>query len=163
MANAEGAGEAAHDPYVSNASRARESYFARFGPEMRKHLTRAKLMVTGGFRTRAAMEEAVNSGECDVIGLGRPTATTPDAADALLSGRAEAVTAHQIRYGMRGLLGKFVELKTLDGLLELGWHADQLHRIGDGLEPDLDRSRLAATAAMLRRSGRISIGSKRGF
>ncbi len=121
------------------------------------------LAVTGGFRSRAAMEEAVAGGECDVIGLGRPTATTPDAADALLSGRADAVTAHQIRYGMRGLLGKVVELKTMDGLLELGWHADQLHRMGEGLEPDPDRSRLAATVAMLRRSGRVSIGSKRGF
>lgn len=148
---------------AADSTRAREAYFLDYARTVRSIVGDIPLAVTGGFRSRAAMEEAVSSGECDVIGLGRPTATTPDAADALLSGRVESVTAHQIRYGMRGLLGKFVELKTLDGLLELGWHADQLHRIGDGLKPDLDRSRLAATVAMLRRSGRVSIGGKRGF
>jgi len=148
---------------TADSTRAREAYFLDYARTVRSILGEVPVAVTGGFRSRAAMEEAVNSGECDVIGLGRPTATTPDAADVLLSGRAEAVTAKQVRYGMRGLLGKFVELKTLDGLLELGWHADQLHRIGDGLEPDLDRSRLAATVAMLRRSGRVSLGRKRGF
>lgn len=148
---------------AADSTRAREAYFLDYARTVRSIVGDIPLAVTGGFRSRSAMDEAVNSGECDVIGLGRPTATTPDAADALLCGRTEAVTAHQIRYGMRGLLGKVVELKTLDGLLELGWHADQLHRMGDGLEPDLDRSRLAATVAMLRRSGRVSIGSKRGF
>lgn len=148
---------------TADSTRAREAYFLDYARTVRSILGEIPVAVTGGFRSRAAMEEAVNSGECDVIGLGRPTATTPDAAEVLLSGRAEAVTAQQVRYGMRGLLGKFVELKTLDGLLELGWHADQLHRIGDGLEPDLDRSRLAATVAMLRRSGRVSLGRKRGF
>ena len=148
---------------AADSTRAREAYFLDYARTVRSIVGDIPLAVTGGFRSRAAMEEAISGGECDVIGLGRPTATTPDAADALLSGRVESVTAHQIRYGMRGLLGKFVELKTLDGLLELGWHADQLHRIGDGLQPDLDRSRFAATVAMLRRSGRVSIGGKRGF
>ncbi|HPX35922.1 MAG TPA: NADH:flavin oxidoreductase/NADH oxidase family protein [Mycobacterium sp.] len=148
---------------AADSTRAREAYFLDYARTVRSIVGDIPLAVTGGFRSRAAMEEAVAGGECDVIGLGRPTATTPDAADALLSGRADAVTAHQIRYGMRGLLGKVVELKTMDGLLELGWHADQLHRMGEGLEPDPDRSRLAATVAMLRRSGRVSIGSKRGF
>lgn len=148
---------------AADSTRAREAYFLDYARTVRSIVGDIPLAVTGGFRSRAAMEEAISSGECDVIGLGRPTATTPDAADALLSGRAEAVTAQQVRYGMRSLLGKFVELKTLDGLLELGWHADQLHRMGDGLEPDLNRSRLAATVAMLRRSSRISLGGKRGF
>ncbi|MGV0993089.1 MAG: NADH:flavin oxidoreductase/NADH oxidase family protein [Mycobacterium sp.] len=148
---------------AADSTRAREAYFLDYARTVRSIVGDIPLAVTGGFRSRAAMEEAVNSGECDVIGLGRPTATTPDAADALLSGRAESVTAHQIRYGMRGLLGKVVELKTLDGLLELGWHADQLHRIGDGLEPDLERGKIATTVAMLRRNGRASFGRKRGL
>jgi 2,4-dienoyl-CoA reductase-like NADH-dependent reductase (Old Yellow Enzyme family) len=148
---------------AADSTRAREAYFLDYARTVRSIVGDIPLAVTGGFRSRAAMEAAVNTGECDVIGLGRPTVTTPDAADALLRGGAESVTAHQIRYGMRGVLGKLVELKTLDGMLEIGWHADQLHRIGDGLEPDLNRSRLAATVSMLRRSGRVSIGGRRGF
>jgi hypothetical protein len=62
---------------------------------------------------------------------------------------------------MRGLLGKVADLKTLDGVLELSWHADQLHRLGAGLEPDLDRGQLATTVAVIRRNGRASFRSKR--
>lgn len=108
------------------------------------------------------MEDAVATGECDVVGIGRPTATTPDAADVLLTRRAEAVVAHQMRYGMRRVLGKIADLKALDGVLDLSWHADQLHRLGAGLEPDLGRGRLAATVSMVRRNGSTSFRRKRG-
>jgi hypothetical protein len=47
-------------------------------------------------------------------------------------------------------------------VLDLNWHTDQLHRLGAGLEPDPNRSRLATTVAMLRRNGRTSLRRKRG-
>ena len=47
---------------------------------------------------------------------------------------------------MRRVLGQFVDLKSLDGILELSWHTDQLHRVGAGLKPDLNRGRIATTA-----------------
>jgi hypothetical protein len=121
------------------------------------------LAVTGGFRSRTGMEEAVSTGECDVIGLGRPTATTTDAATAILTGRTDTLKVHQIRAGMRSVLGRFVDLKSLDGILELSWHADQLHRVGAGLAPDLNRGRIATTVAMVRRNGTTSFGRKRGL
>jgi 2,4-dienoyl-CoA reductase-like NADH-dependent reductase (Old Yellow Enzyme family) len=144
------------------STRAREAYFLEYARTVRGLVGEIPLAVTGGFRTRTAMESAVQAGECDVVGIGRPAATTTDAADVILSGRAEALTTHQMRYGMRRALGKVADLKTLDGLLDLGWHADQLHRIGAGREPDLNRGRLAATVALLRRNGRASFRPKRG-
>ena len=48
-------------------------------------------------------------------------------------GALETLASHQVRTGMRRVLGKFVDLKSLDGILELSWHTDQLHRIGAGL------------------------------
>jgi hypothetical protein len=81
----------------------------------------------------------------------------------ILTGRAEALTAHQLRFGMRRILDKVFDLKSLDGILELSWHADQLHRVGAGLAPDLNRGRIATTLAMLRRNGRTSFGRKRGL
>ena len=98
-----------------------------------------------------------------LVGLGRPTATTTDAAHAVLTGRAETLTAHQLHAGMRRVLGRLVDLKSLDGLLELAWHTDQLHRVGAGLKPDLNRGRIATTLAMLRRNGTTSFGRKRGL
>lgn len=144
------------------STRSREAYFLEYARTVRDVVGAIPIAVTGGFRSRAGMEAAVGTGECDVVGMGRPTATTPDAAAALLDGRTEAVVAHQLRYGMRRVLGKVADLKTLDGVLELGWHADQLHRLGAGLEPDLRRGQVATTLAMLRRNGRASFRRKRG-
>jgi 2,4-dienoyl-CoA reductase-like NADH-dependent reductase (Old Yellow Enzyme family) len=144
------------------STRAREAYFLDYARTVRDVTGDIPLAVTGGFRSRAAMDEAIQTGECDVVGIGRPTATTPDAADVVLSKRAEALPSHQQRYGMRAILSKVADLKTLDGMLDLNWHTDQLHRVGAGLEPDLQRGRLATTVALLRRNGRASLRPKRG-
>jgi hypothetical protein len=148
---------------AADSTQAREAYFLEYARTVRSLAGDIPLAVTGGFRSRAAMHEAVDAGECDVIGLGRPTATTPDAADAILAGRAETLPSHSLRAGMRGVLGRFVDIKSLDGILELSWHADQLHRVGAGLKPDLDRGRIATMVAMLRRNGTASFGRKRGL
>lgn len=148
---------------AADSTRAREAYFLEYARTVRSLVGDIPLAVTGGFRSRAAMAEAVHAGECDVIGLGRPAVTTTDAADVILAERAETLTAHQLRAGMRRILGKFVDLKSLDGILELSWHTDQLHRVGAGLKPDLNRGRIATTLAMLRRNGRVSFGRKRGL
>jgi len=144
------------------STRAREAYFLEYARTVRALAGNVPLAVTGGFRSRTAMDQAIGAGECDVVGIGRPTATTTDAADVILTGRTDTLTTHQLRSGMRGVFGKVVDLKTLDGVLDLGWHTDQLHRISAGLEPDLNRGRLATTVALLRRNGRGSFGRKRG-
>jgi hypothetical protein len=64
---------------------------------------------------------------------------------------------------MRRVLGKFVDIKSLDGILELSWHTDQLHRLGAGLKPDLNRGRIATMLALTRRNGTVSLGRKRGL
>jgi hypothetical protein len=148
---------------AADSTRAREAYFLEYARTVRSLAGDIPLAVTGGFRSRAAMDDAVADGECDVVGLGRPTATTTDAADVILAGRAETLTQHQVRAGMRGVLGRLIDIKSFDGLLELSWHTDQLHRVGAGLEPDLDRGRIATTLAMLRRNGTTSFGRKRGL
>jgi 2,4-dienoyl-CoA reductase-like NADH-dependent reductase (Old Yellow Enzyme family) len=148
---------------AADSTRAREAYFLEYARTVRNLAGEIPLAVTGGFRSRAAMHDAVQAGECDVIGLGRPTATTPDAADVILAGRAETLPSHSLRAGMRAVVGRFVDLKSLDGILELSWHADQLHRVGAGLNPDLNRGRIATMVAMLRRNGTTSFGRKRGL
>ncbi|MEV6406374.1 NADH:flavin oxidoreductase/NADH oxidase family protein [Streptomyces bobili] len=144
------------------STRAREAYFLEYARTVRALAGDVPLAVTGGFRSRGAMEAAVAGAECDVVGMGRPTATTPDAADVILTGRAETVVAHQLRSGMRRVLGKVTDVKALDGVLDLNWHTDQLHRLGAGLEPDLRRGRLATTVSLVRRNGRASFRRKRG-
>jgi 2,4-dienoyl-CoA reductase-like NADH-dependent reductase (Old Yellow Enzyme family) len=145
------------------STRAREAYFLDYARSVRQLAGDVLLAVTGGFRSREAIQEALRAGDCDVVGLARPTVTTPDAAAAILSERMEVLPTRELHYGMRGVLGRFVDVKALDGVLNISWNTDQLHRLGAGREPDLDRGRLATTVALLRRNGGTSFRPKRGI
>jgi 2,4-dienoyl-CoA reductase-like NADH-dependent reductase (Old Yellow Enzyme family) len=101
-------------------SRAREAYFLDFADRARG-VARVPLLVTGGFRSRAAMEQALLRGSCDLIGMARPLALEPDLPRRLLSGAAVAA-----RPSLRGRPPAFAEL---------AWHAEQLERMGRGRAP----------------------------
>lgn len=146
----------------SPSTRAREAYFLDYARSVRREAGAVPLAVTGGFRSRQGMEEALGAGDCDVVGIARPTVTATDAAADILAGRTDTLVTHEIQVGMRGLLGRFADLKALDGLLNLSWNADQMHRLARGHEPDLNRGPLMTALAMVRRNGRVSLTSRRG-
>lgn len=147
---------------VSASTLAREAYFLEYAQAVRDVAADVPLAVTGGFRSRTAMVDAVADGACDLIGLGRPTCTTPDAAAAILESRQSRLDVHAVRFGLRGPLGRVADLKTLDGALDLQWHTDQLHRLGAGQDPDLERPWWKTAASMLKRNGLDAFRSKRG-
>ena len=145
------------------STRAREAYFVDYAHSVRREAGEVPIAVTGGFRSRTAMDDALDAGDCDLVGIARPTVTATDAAAALLDGRTATVATHEIRAGVRPLLGRITDLKALDGFLNISWNVDQMHRLADGLEPDLSRGALVTALAMLRRNGRVSLGPKRGL
>ena len=73
---------------VAQSTLMREAYFVDFAVAMREKVS-VPLMVTGGFRQRAAMEQAIESGSADVSGLGRPMCVMTDAPNQLLNGLDE--------------------------------------------------------------------------
>ena len=73
---------------VAQSTMMREAYFVDFAVAMRKKVT-VPLMVTGGFRQRTAMEQALESGAADLIGLGRPMCVMTDAPNQLIAGLEE--------------------------------------------------------------------------
>jgi 2,4-dienoyl-CoA reductase-like NADH-dependent reductase (Old Yellow Enzyme family) len=148
---------------AAESTRAREAYFLDYAGTVRRLAGHVPLAVTGGFRTRQAMQDALTAGDCDVVGIARPAVITTDAAHALLSERQATLPTRELQYGMRSVLNKFVDVKTLDGVLNISWSTDQLHRLGSGRDPDVDRSRLATTIAMLRRNGTASLRPKRSL
>lgn len=75
---------------VKESTRAREAYFLTYAEHIRKAVTRTPIMLTGGFRSRAGMDAALAEGATDVIGLGRPLCSDPDAPARLLDRSAEA-------------------------------------------------------------------------
>lgn len=126
------------DAIVSSALQAREAYFASFGPALRKHVKRARLMVTGGFRTAAGMADAITKDGFDLVGLARPLCLAPDAPGTLLRGEPVDLTQPGLRFGP-GLFGAKSSVKLIRTLTSAGsatWYNEQIMRLVRGLEPD---------------------------
>ncbi|HSV41505.1 MAG TPA: NADH:flavin oxidoreductase/NADH oxidase family protein [Nocardioidaceae bacterium] len=111
------------------STRQREAYFLDFAERLRSEVA-LPLMVTGGFRTRVGMDEALDSGAVDVIGLGRPLAVQPEAPCQLLSGEVKSLDA---------LTEKRVGVRKLDALAETVWYTTQMWRMGRGKDPATTR------------------------
>jgi hypothetical protein len=123
---------------------AREAYFLEFAEKARASL-KVPLMVTGGFRSAAAMNAALRSGALDVIGLARLLAIDPDAPAALLRGQDSRQHVRPIKTGIPAI--------DRTGIMEILWYTRQLGRIAGGGEPRPGESGLCAFLAAVMRSG----------
>jgi 2,4-dienoyl-CoA reductase-like NADH-dependent reductase (Old Yellow Enzyme family) len=103
------------------STRAREAYFLEFAERFAQEVS-VPLMLTGGFRTRQAMNDALDSGAVDVVGLARPITFEPDLPQRLLNGTAEKSL----------VTPKTLGHKTVDDLLNSAWHQQQIARMGRG-------------------------------
>lgn len=130
---------ATHLDALPESTRRREAYFLNYANEIRK-IVQIPLMVTGGFRTRSGMTEALTSGDVDVIGLARPLCVETGLPGGLLSGAVAAAPSveRHLRLGP-GLFGPNSPIrlfKTINGFGQLAWFSQQIKRLADGLEPD---------------------------
>jgi 2,4-dienoyl-CoA reductase-like NADH-dependent reductase (Old Yellow Enzyme family) len=107
------------------APSSRESYFLAFAERIRG-LTKMPVMLTGGFRSHAAMSRAVAGGGTDVVGLARPLALEPELANHLLAEPDSRSRAKPLHFG----------IAKLRGAAELSWYGRQLARVADGHDPD---------------------------
>ena len=135
-----GAGSDDAPPAAAKASTvAREGYFLDYAGRMRA-VTKIPLMITGGMRSRAAMEDALTRGGMDVIGIGRPMCVDTDLCRQLLSGEAHSARRyeHEFTFDLN-VLGPDMDpdiAKAVEVWGHVGWFFVQLWRLGDGLEPD---------------------------
>jgi 2,4-dienoyl-CoA reductase-like NADH-dependent reductase (Old Yellow Enzyme family) len=133
MANMDGL-EAADTSGLPATTAAREAYFLDFAVEMQKSV-KLPLMVTGGFRTAAAMARAVREDGVAIIGLGRPLVTQPDAPAKLLSGAAEIDRPEarlRVGPGWLGPHSPFATIKAINGFGSMYWYYQQIRRYGAG-------------------------------
>ncbi|MDH5655990.1 MAG: hypothetical protein OEZ34_08790, partial [Spirochaetia bacterium] len=77
---------------IKKSTAEREAYFLEFAEHVRKSVS-LPLMVTGGFRSKDAMETALRDGSVDVIGMGRPFGVCPDLPNQFLNGTLDSVHA----------------------------------------------------------------------
>jgi 2,4-dienoyl-CoA reductase-like NADH-dependent reductase (Old Yellow Enzyme family) len=108
-------------------SDAREAYFTEFAQHARGACG-LPLALTGGFRSRAAMNRALLEGGVDVVGLGRPVALDPFFARRLLGREIEESPAKTVELGVA-----FLDALSL---VDIGWYEQQIQRLSDGRKPD---------------------------
>jgi 2,4-dienoyl-CoA reductase-like NADH-dependent reductase (Old Yellow Enzyme family) len=131
---------------VAETTLAREAYFVDFAKAMKNELT-IPLMVTGGFRTASAMEQALKSGAADVIGLGRPICVMPEAPKRLLGGMAMMPrTENQLKLFPEWLAGlrKIKTMRGIEGFAVQYWYYSQLYALGRTGRTKLDMTVFAA-------------------
>jgi len=126
-------------PHVAQTTRRREAYFLDYAAAIRK-VAKMPLLVTGGFRTYAGMDEALAANECDMIGLGRPLCGEPDIPKRLLAGQLQELPRYEKRMQLgRGWLAPTTPVflfRLINIFGQQGWYYLQLFRLADGLKPD---------------------------
>ena len=123
--------EAPDAPPMAASTAAREAYFVDFAKTMRASLT-MPLMVTGGFRTRRAMNMALETGGADVIGLGRPLCVDTAGPAKLLAG-AEELDRWEAKLKLLppwlSFLGGLKMLRAVEGFAVTYWYYAQIDSI----------------------------------
>lgn len=148
---------------ASSSTRQREAYFLEYAETVRSIARDIPIAVTGGFRSRAAMVEAVASGACDVVGLGRPAAANPDAAAHILTGRMERLDVGRTAFNLPRRVSASPRVKTFQSFVELQWYGDQMHRMAANKEPDPNYSKWRAALSAVTHHGLAAFRRRRGL
>lgn len=108
------------------STKKREAYFLEFAEQLKQNVE-APIMVTGGFRSQKAMEEAIDSGAVDIIGLARPLVVDPELPNKMFSSKGNSSSVKPISTG----------IKKIDdmAIMEISWYSDQIRRISEGKRP----------------------------
>lgn len=122
------------------STRSREAYFLDYIVKARKKV-KAPLMLTGGFRTQSAMEEAIANGEVDIVGLGRGFAVYPYLAKQMFLGERDYFPIEPIKTGINAI--------DRMGFLDVTWYTLQLERMGEGKMPKENLNAFRALGKMI--------------
>ncbi|MDO5058660.1 MAG: NADH:flavin oxidoreductase/NADH oxidase family protein [Neisseria sp.] len=113
---------------VKESTRRREAYFLDYAAKVRQACA-VPLAVTGGFRSAAGIAEALDSGDTDFVGIGKPFALLPDLPKKLFADSFIRIATPPVRLGIAKLDN------TLGSMLEMQWYIRQMHLLAEGRMP----------------------------
>ena len=111
------------------STKQREAFFIDYAEKARA-VSQVPLIITGGFRSEQAMNDALNSGHLDFIGIARPLALMPDLPNQIKNGTYQIITTERIKTGFAPVD------KKLGAVLEMDWYMYQMALIGQGKQPN---------------------------
>jgi 2,4-dienoyl-CoA reductase-like NADH-dependent reductase (Old Yellow Enzyme family) len=143
--------EEEEDQHVKQSTLMREAYFVDFALAMQEHVS-IPLMVTGGFRRREVMEQAISVGGADLIGIGRPLCVMTDAPARLLAGEEELPRYEADLSLFPPWLSFLNKIKTLRTMATFGvqyWFYAQIDKLGKQGKAEPGMSVFAATRQVM--------------
>jgi 2,4-dienoyl-CoA reductase-like NADH-dependent reductase (Old Yellow Enzyme family) len=134
---------------VRESTKAREAYFMAYAEEIIQ-TAKTPIMVTGGFRSRAAMEEALSSGVA-MLGIARPLCVHPDLPNQLITGEVDKMPAYEkemfLGSGFWGPTSSNNIIKAANVFANMAFFYRNILRIADGKKPKTKMGLLAALIA----------------
>jgi 2,4-dienoyl-CoA reductase-like NADH-dependent reductase (Old Yellow Enzyme family) len=158
MMGMEGIDADAPSPEKAASTLAREAYFMTFARQLRAKV-KMPIMLTGGLRTRAGMQGALDEG-VDVIGIARPLIVDLGAANRLLDGTTDALPKWEDDLGgKKGFFGPQSPIKFIRMIMSFAttyWYYVQFWRHARDGKADPDVKPLAALSEVTSVSKRLA-------
>ncbi|MCJ1472994.1 hypothetical protein MMC13_001643, partial [Lambiella insularis] len=129
-------------PEMSESTRIREGYFTEFAERVQALDSKVPIQLSGGFRSRTGMADAVDSGVCQLIGLGRTAVLNPDIPKAiLLNPSVPDTAAFAPSHVVRGQwFANMIPVKVVGSGLAIQFFYYNMRRLGNGLKSSPDAS-----------------------
>lgn len=125
-------------PKRSESTRIREGFFTEFAEKVQAMQSPVPIQLSGGFRSRTGMADAIDSGVCDLIGLGRAAVLEPELPrKKLLNQEVGDEEALGISHIVRGQwFTMLMPAKVIGRGFALSFFYHTMRLLGNGLRPD---------------------------
>lgn len=129
-------------PKMRESTRIREAFFIEFAEKVQAMESPIPIQLSGGFRSRTGMADAIDSGVCDMIGLGRAAVLEPELPrKTLLNPEFDDDHALGMSHMVRGQwFANMIPAKVVGGSLPIQFFYYNMRRLGSGLMSDPNAS-----------------------
>ena len=118
---------------------AREAYFLEYAQDIRKAVS-LPLMVTGGFRTREGIEDALQSNVCQIVGIGRPLCVDPYCVKKMIAEELDVLPSFEKTLSLGPSIlspsSPFTIIKVINAFGAMAWFYQQIKNMARGLMPN---------------------------
>ena len=118
---------------------AREAYFLEYADNIRKAVT-MPLMLTGGFRTKDGIENALQSNICQIVGVGRPLCADPYCIKKMMDGELEMLPSVEKTLSLGPWIfstkSPIKLIQVINAFGAMAWCYQLIKRMAEDLMPD---------------------------
>ncbi|KAI9817847.1 MAG: hypothetical protein M1827_000966 [Pycnora praestabilis] len=129
-------------PKMRESTRIREAYFTEFAERVQGLKSNVPIQLSGGFRSRTGMADAIDSSVCALIGLGRTAVLHPEIPkELLLNPDVDDDSALAAPHIVKGQwFANWIPVKVIGSGLPIQFFYYNMRRLGNGLKSDPDAS-----------------------